>query len=77
MADDIKNGDDLAIDPIDWLAMARIVDKALSEKICESWYHSDYRYYETFDDLPEDIKDACVQVAKDILSANTERDDSE
>jgi len=26
----------------------------------------------------EDLnKDACVQVAKDILSANTERDDSE
>ena len=48
-------------------ALGRSVDDALRNRICRQWHYSDYGDYETFEDMPKDMQDACIQAAHNVL----------
>ena len=48
-------------------ALGRSVDTALRNRICQQWHYSDYGDYSTFESMPKQMQDACIQAAHDVL----------
>jgi hypothetical protein len=45
----------------------KTVNDELRHHICHDWYYSDYGDYESYEEMPEDLRRACREAARAVL----------
>ena len=63
--------------PEQLIAVAKLIDQALRDSICDQWWYSAHGTYSTYDDLPSDIRTGLIEAAHQVLQMAQKEHDAQ